>query len=43
MSDDQSFLDPDFMQQYANKAETLNLAEGDHKTLQLNLVSVNTQ
>ena len=43
LSDDQSFLDPDFMQQYANKAETLNLAEGDHKTLQLNLVSVNTQ
>lgn len=43
MSDDQSFLDPDFMQQYGNKAETLNLAEGDHKTLQLNLVSVNTQ
>ncbi|HKQ88130.1 MAG TPA: carboxypeptidase regulatory-like domain-containing protein [Candidatus Acidoferrales bacterium] len=43
MSDDESFLDPDFMQQYANKAETLNLAEGDHKTLQLNLVSVNTQ
>ncbi|MGH9574512.1 MAG: MSCRAMM family protein [Candidatus Acidiferrales bacterium] len=43
MSDDQSFLDPDFMQQYANKADTLNLAEGDHKTLQLNLVSVNTQ
>ena len=43
MTDDQSFLDPDFMQQYANKAETLNLAEGDHKTLQLNLVSVNTQ
>ncbi|HKV48985.1 MAG TPA: carboxypeptidase-like regulatory domain-containing protein [Candidatus Acidoferrales bacterium] len=43
MSDDQSFLDPDFMQQYANKAETLNLTEGDHKTLQLNLVSVNTQ
>ncbi len=36
----QEYMDPDFMQPYAQKAERLSVAEGDHKTLDLDAIAV---
>jgi protocatechuate 3,4-dioxygenase beta subunit len=40
LTPDDSFLDPDFMQPLADKAQSVQLTEGDHETVQLNLVTV---
>ncbi len=40
LTDDESFLDPDFMQPLADKAQSLQLTESDRETVQLNLVTI---
>jgi hypothetical protein len=38
----ESYTDPDFLKPFADKAQSLDVAEGDHKTLQLELIAVGT-
>jgi len=40
LTDDESVLDPDVMQPLAGKSQSLQLTEGDHETVQLNLVTL---